>query len=144
MKAWEEITHYAGFDWARNHHDVIIVDRDGKIVADFQIEHTAAGWRRWREQLDSLGAGVAACVETSQGVVVEQLLESGVTVYPVSPASAKRYRERKVPSGNKTDRVDAWSLADALRIDGHGWKALAKEDPLLAELRLLSAAMKSR
>ncbi len=137
MKAWEEITHYAGFDWAKDHHDVIIVDRGGKIVADFQIEHTVAGWRRWREQLERLGGHVAACVETSQGVVVEQLLESGVTVYPVSPASAKRYRERKVPSGNKTDRVDAWSLADALRIDGHGWKALAKEDPLLAELRLL-------
>ena len=80
---------------------------------------------------------MAACVETSQGLVVEQLLESGVTVYPISPASSKAYRERKVPSGNKTDRLDAWSLADALRLDGHGWKALAKEDPLVAELRLL-------
>ena len=33
--------------------------------------------------------------------------------------------------------MDAWSLADALRVGGHGWKALAKEDPLVAELRLL-------
>ena len=137
MKVWNEITHYAGFDWARDHHDVIIVDAGGQIVADFQIEHTAEGWQHWREQTAALGPGVAACVETSRGVVVEQLLESDVTVYPVSPASAKRYRERKVPSGNKTDRVDAWSLADALRVDGHGWKALAQEDPLLAELRLL-------
>jgi len=137
MPNWNEITYYAGFDWARDHHDVIIVDRGGKIVADFQIEHTAAGWQRWREQLAALGAGVAASVETSQGVVVEQLLASAVTVYPVSPASAKRYRERKVPSGNKTDRIDAWSLADALRVDGHGWKALTPEEPLVAELRLL-------
>ena len=111
------------------------MDRGGQIVADFQIEHTAQGWQRWREQLGALGAGMAACVETSQGVVVEQLLERGVTIYPVSPASAKRYRERKVPSGNKTDHVDAWSLGDALRVDGHGWRALAKEDPLIAELR---------
>lgn len=137
MKAWSEITQYAGFDWARDHHDVIIVDRGGQIVADFQIEHNAAGWERWRERIAALRPGVAACVETSQGVVVECLLESGVTVHPVSSASAKRYRERKVPSGNKTDRVDAWSLADALRVDGHGWKALSKEDPLIAELRLL-------
>jgi len=84
-----------------------------------------------------LGPGLAACVETSQGVVIEQLLETGVSLYPVSPVSSKAYRERKVPSGNKTDRLDAWSLADALRVDGHGWKALAKEDPLVAELRLL-------
>lgn len=137
MKAWNEITHYAGFDWAKDHHDVILVDGRGQIVADFQIEHTAQGWKRWRDQIAALGEGVAACVETSRGVVVEHLLASGVAVYPVSPASAKGYRERKVPSGNKTDRLDAWSLADALRVDGHGWKALAKEDPLVAELRLL-------
>jgi transposase len=137
MSSWNEITHYAGFDWAKDHHDVIIVDRGGQIVADFQIAHTAAGWQRWGEQIAAFGAGLAAAVETSQGVVVEQLLQSGVTVYPVSPASAKRYRERKIPSGNKTDRGDAWSLADALRVDGHGWKALAPEDPLVAELRLL-------
>ena len=76
-------------------------------------------------------------METSQGFVVEQLLESGVAVYPIATMSAKAYRQRKVPSGNKTDHVDAWSLADALRVDGHDWKALAKEDPLVAELRLL-------
>jgi hypothetical protein len=27
-------------------------------------------------------------------------------------------RQRKVPAVNKTDHVDAWSLADALRVDG--------------------------
>jgi transposase len=137
MKTWNEITHYAGFDWAKDHHDVVIVDRSGQIVADFRIEHTAEGWQQWRNQVTAFAEGLAACVETSQGVVVEQLLESGSAVYPVSPVSAKHYRERKAPSGNKTDHVDAWSLADALRVDGHGWKALAPEDPLVAELRLL-------
>jgi transposase len=137
MLTWKEITYYAGFDWAKDHHDVVIVDREGQIVADLQITHDAAGWQRWRQQWQALGPGVAVSVETSQGVVVELLLQSGVAVYPVSPASAKRYRERKVPGGNKTDRLDAWSLADALRVDGHGWKALTPEDPLVAELRLL-------
>ena len=137
MQAWNEITYYAGFDWAKDHHDVVIVDRGGQIIADFQIAHSAQGWQRWRDQLTALGPNIAACVETSQGVVVEQLLESGVTVYPVSPVSAKEYRKRKVPSGNKTDHVDAWSLGDALRVDGHHWRALSQEDPLTAELRLL-------
>jgi transposase len=137
MKAWNELTHFAGFDWAKDHHDVVIVDRGGQIVADFRIEHTAEGWQYWKKQVAAFGHGLAACVETSQGVVVEKLLESGATVYPISPVSAKGYRQRKAPSGNKTDHVDAWSLADALRVDGHSWKALAPEDPLVAELRLL-------
>jgi transposase len=29
------------------------------------------------------------------------------------------------------------NIKQALRVDGHGWKALSKEDPLVAELRLL-------
>ena len=35
------MTHYAGFDWAHDHHDVVIVDRSGQIVADFEIKHNA-------------------------------------------------------------------------------------------------------
>src|SRR5262249_39270159 len=50
---------------------------------------------------------------------------------------AKRYRERKAPSGTKTDRQDAWSLADALRTDGHSWIALRAQDEPTAILRLL-------
>ena len=89
MKAWTEITHYAGFDWGHNRHKVVIVDRAGQIVADFAIEHSAAGWQRWREQVAVLGGAVAACVETSQGLIIEQLLESGVSLYPISPVSSK-------------------------------------------------------
>ncbi|MEI9896752.1 MAG: transposase [Chthoniobacter sp.] len=32
---------------------------------------------------------------------------------------------------------DAWAFADALRVDGQGWKQLQSVDPLVAELRLL-------
>src|ERR1700737_2627561 len=76
-------------------------------------------------------------IETSQGAAVEQLLEAGMEVYPLNPKSAQSYRERKAPSGVKNDRLDAWSFADACRIDGHGWKALRPEDALVKELRLL-------
>jgi len=77
------------------------------------------------------------CIETSQGAAVEQLLEAGMVVYPLNPKSAQSYRERKAPSGVKDDRLDAWSFADACRVDGHGWKPLRPEDPLIKELRLL-------
>ena len=67
MQSWSKITHYAGFDWAHDHHEVVIVNRSGKIVADFQIEHTAQGWQRWREQVAALGPGLAAYVENNAG-----------------------------------------------------------------------------
>jgi transposase len=65
------------------------------------------------------------------------LLQRGFPVYPVNPKAAKRYRERKAPSGTKTDHHDVWSLADALRTDGHAWPALHPQDEATATLRLL-------
>src|SRR5580765_5286768 len=34
MKPWQDYTHYAGFDWAKDHHSVVIVEREGHLVAD--------------------------------------------------------------------------------------------------------------
>jgi len=116
MKPWNQISHYAGFDWAREHHDVVIVDGQGQIVADFRLPHSAQGWQEFGDQIKKYPA-VAVAIETSQGAAIDQLLRADCTVYPVNPHSARSYRQRKAPSGNKTDRLDAWSLAEALRMD---------------------------
>jgi transposase len=136
MKPWNEITHYVGFDWARDHHDVVIVDRQGQIVAEFRFQHSLEGWNQFGSRIQNYPA-VAVAIETSQGAAVDQLLQRGCTVYPVNPHSARSYRERKAPSGNKTDHVDAWSLADALRTDGQHWKTLQSLDPLTQQIQLL-------
>jgi len=65
---------------------VVIVNPSGKIVADFQIEHTAEGWQRWREQVAVLGTGVAACVETSQGNSPRAMIASGSGSSSCAPA----------------------------------------------------------
>jgi transposase len=137
MKTFQEITHYAGLDWAKEHHEVVIVDKEGKIVEQFTIEHKAEGWKQWHQRIAAYAGKLGVGIETSQGAVIEQLLQSDCTIYPIQPRNAKRYRERKISSGNKTDFYDSWAIADALRVDGHGWRALAPQDPLISELRLL-------
>lgn len=136
MKPWNEITHYAGLDWAKDHHDIIIVDKQGQIVEDWRIAHSLEGWQDFGAKVKRYPA-VAVALETSQGAAVDQLLQLGCTVYPVNPHSAKSYRERKAPSGNKTDRLDAWALADALRLEGQQWAVLRAVDPLTQQIQLL-------
>ncbi len=136
MKSWTELTHFAGLDWAGDHHDVAVVDGTGQVVAEFRIEHSAAGWAEFRQKMAGYSAwGIA--LETRSGAAVEELLQSEGTVFPVQPRAAARYRERKAPSGVKDDQLDAWAMADALRVDGQHWRALTAEDPLIQELRLL-------
>lgn len=133
---WIDQPHFAALDWAREHHDVVVLDRHGTIVEQLRFEHTAAGWKQLQE-LAARYPNLPRAIETSQGTVVEQLFAAGVRVYPVNPKSAQRYRERHAPTGVKDDARDAWSLAEALRVDGHGWQPLQPLDPLVAELRLL-------
>ena len=131
-----ELDHFVGFDWAEQKHDVVVVDRGGQVVLRLTFDDTAEGWALLREKLTQLGRlGVA--IETSRGPAVERLLEAGYTVFPMNPKSAERYRDRKAPSGVKDDALDAWSFADALRSDGHGWRALQPEDPQTQLLRIL-------
>ena len=133
---WSHHTHFAALDWASDHHDVAIVDPTGALTAEFRFAHTAAGWDEFTDKMKPY-AGAPLSLETSSGPAVDQLLQRGWTLYPVNPKAAERYRERKVPSGTKTDRHDAWTLADALRTDGQGWRKLLPQDEATATLSAL-------
>jgi transposase len=133
---WSEHTHFAALDWAGDHHDICVVDRTGGIAAEFRFAHTAAGWAEFTEKMKPF-VGAPLTLETSSGPAVDQLLQRGWALYPVAPPAAARYRERKVPSGTKTDRHDTWALADALRTDGHAWRPLRPQDEATAILRAL-------
>jgi transposase len=133
---WNSFTHFAGLDWAKDHHHFVLVDRDGRVLLDRQFDDTAEGWAGLRQEVRARPR-TAFTLETSSGPVVERMLEAGWSVYPVNPAAAASFRTRKAPAGIKADRFDAWCLADALRTDGRGWRRLKPEDPLTQELRLL-------
>jgi transposase len=133
---WSAFSYFAALDWASDHHDVTVVDRLGQIVLEFRFDHTAAGWADFAQKMQPYQNGPLA-LETSSGPAVDQLLQRGWTLYPVNPKAAERYRDRKAPGGVKTDQHDAWSLADALRSDGHAWQALIAQDEATATLRAL-------
>jgi transposase len=129
--------HFASIDWAKHKHHAVILNAAGQIMVAFDFDHTAAGWQYWREQAARY-APLAVAIETSQGPVIDQLLQTpDCTIYPLNPKAAQRYRERKAPSGTKSDHLDAWSFADALRLDWAHWRPLCQQDPLLEQLRLL-------
>src|ERR1051326_4880692 len=103
---WNERNYFGALDWAQNHHDIIVVDRLGNIVADFEFAHSAQGWSEFEQKMQPFGK-CPMCIETSSGPAVDQLLQRDYQVYPVNPKAAQRYRERKSPAGSKTDRFDA-------------------------------------
>jgi len=140
--AWQRLEAFAGFDWGHGSHHVIVLDRDGDRRLAMKFDHDAAGWERLATKLRELVGEdlsvVAVAIETRVGPAVEKLLELGCTVYPMNPKAASRYRDRKAPSGTKDDELDGWSFADAVRMDGRDWRAMAPEDPHTQQLRLMT------
>jgi len=134
--SFSQLTHFGGFDWAKDHHNLAVVDSAGEVLLELEFPDTAEGWAKLREKIQPYPRlGVA--IETSSGPAVERLLDLGLRVFPLNPKAAERYRDRKAPSGVKSDPLDGWAFADALRTDGRDWRELRPQDPLTTELRLL-------
>ena len=84
MSPGTQITYFAGFDWAKRSPHVVIVDAVGQIVAEFSFDHTLEGWQPWRQQAAGF-TPLAVAIETSQGTVVDPLLQTpDCTIYPLS------------------------------------------------------------
>lgn len=130
----DSITGYAGVDWATDAHAVCVVDGGGEVLVEFDVAHTADGLAELCSRVERAGAERVA-IERPDGPVVDALLEAGLEVVVVSSRSVKALRERYGTSGNKSDRSDAYVLADCLRTDGHRWPSLEPDSPATVTLR---------
>ena len=130
----DSITGYAGVDWATDTHAVCVVDGQGQVVVEFDVANTADGLAELCRRVERAGSRRVA-IERPDGPVVDAVLEAGLEVVVVASRSVKALRERYGTSGNKSDRSDAYVLADCLRTDGHRWRSLEPDSPATVTLR---------
>jgi len=129
----------AGIDWASDHHDLCVVDEAGTIKRRLRINHDRDGLDRLVAELATFGdsSTLPIAIERPDGILVEVLLDAGHPVIPIPPAAFAAARGRWSSSGTKSDRADAYQLADFLRTDGHRFRVLEPFDDATRELRAL-------
>jgi transposase len=133
-------TFFAGLDWASQTHAVCIIDAQGTVRERFDVAHDAAGLAELRRRLSACGNPPVA-IERPSGLIVDTLVEAGVTVVPIHPNAVKATRPRYRSHGAKSDASDAYLLADLLRTDGHRFAPLAPQGD---EIRALRALVRGR
>jgi transposase len=103
---------YAGLDLSRKRVDVCVVDRDGAAVAETAVAPDADGLAGLAARLAPLGR-VQAAIESMTGArfVHDRLEELG---WEVEIADAQKVKGL-APLACKTDRIDAWVLAELCR-----------------------------
>jgi transposase len=135
---------WVGIDWATEEHQVCGVDREGRKVFEWKVrnagEDIAAFVVRLLDEGGRRPDDVAVSIETSHGSIVEALIERGVAAFSINPKQLDRFRDRHTMGGAKSDRLDAFVLADSLRTDFKLYRRIEFGDPALVQLRELSRA----
>ena len=135
---------FCGIDWAEDHHDIALTDRDGQLLARRRISDDAAGLAALlgllAEHGDSAGDPVPVAIETPRGLLVACLRATGRSVYPINPMAVARYRDRHSVAGRKSDHGDAFVLANILRTDAHAHRPLPADSELAQAIAVLARA----
>jgi transposase len=79
-------------------------------------------------------------IERPEGVLVERLLEAGLTVLPIHPNQLMAARPRFRAAGGKSDAFDAFCLAELARTDHCRFRTLAPDSDETKALRALTRA----
>jgi transposase len=137
---------FVGDDWAEAHHDVHVMDEDGKRLAARRLPEGLEGIGRFHELLADLAldpSEVIVGIETDRGLWVHALVAAGYQLYAVNPLAVARYRERHNVGGAKSDAADAKVLADLVRTDRHNHRGIASDSPDAEAIKVLARAHQS-
>ena len=130
----QDTTTFGGVDWAQAEHAVCVVDSAGTVTTEFTVPHTADGLDDLCRRLQQASVARVA-IERPDGPIVDALMAADLDVVVVPSRIIKALRSRYGSAGNKSDRSDAYVLADCLRTDGHRWSSLRPDTPATVTLR---------
>lgn len=133
--------YYVGIDWADKAHQVCILGPKREIIKEFVISHSHQGFTKLTQTLKLLNCQkeqISIICETKHNLLISYLIQHQYQVYCVNPKSIDRFRDTKRASTTKSDKFDAYCLADYLAINKDLLKPLTKSDPCVEELLRLS------
>ena len=130
---------FAGVDWASQEHAICVVDENGRIVAGRRYRHDEAGIQALCGRLLRLEVARVA-IERPDGLLIERLLDAGLTVVAVHPNQVVAMRPRYSVAGGKSDGFDSFVLAELARTDSHRFRVLEPDGDQTKALRALTRA----
>ena len=129
----------AGIDLASEEHRLVVVEADGRRLEERRFVHDEEGVAALVRRLVALEVARIA-IEQPNGLVVDRLLEAGITVVAVHPNQLAASRDRYRSGGGKSDGFDAYVLAELARTDMHRLRVLEPDSDQTRALRSLTRA----
>jgi transposase len=112
--------YFVGIDVGKRHHQAVVVNDQGELCEDdVRFSNTRSGIESLVERLNGLGEPVRVALESSGQYwlcLYDQLTSRGYDVAVINPLQVNAYRKTGIRK-TKTDPVDAFWIADLLRIN---------------------------
>ena len=141
---------FVGVDWAEDHHDVCVMDAEGRVLSKGRVTNDLAGIAKIHDLIGGAAPAeldedpeVIVGIETDRGLLVRALVAVGYRVLAVNPLGVDRYRDRVRVSGAKSDPGDARVLADMVRTDAHQHRPVAADSDLAEAIKLVARSHQS-
>lgn len=141
---------FVGVDWAEEHHDVCVMDSEGRVRSKGRVGDDLAGVAKIHDLIggvvpddDEDDTQVVVGIETDRGLLVRALVAAGYRVLAVNPLAVDRYRDRHRVSGAKSDPGDAKVLADMVRTDAHQHRPVAADSDLAEAIKVVARSHQS-
>jgi transposase len=133
----------AGIDWAKDEHALCVLEEaTAGVLSQRRFAHDERGIEKLCRSLVEMSVERVA-IERPEGILVERLLDAGLTVLAIHPNQLKASRPRFRASGHrsKSDSFDAFCLAELARTDHHRFRVLTPDSD---ETKALKALTRSR
>ena len=137
---------FVGNDWAEDHHDIHVMDAQGRKLAARRFPEGVAGVSAFHAVIAEHAQDpeeVLVGIETDHGLWVTSLVAAGYRVYAVNPKAVARYRDRHHVGGGKSDAGDAKVLADLVRTDAHNHRVVAGDSVHVQAVKVLARAQQA-
>jgi hypothetical protein len=135
---------FVGVDWAEAHHDVCVVDIEGRVLGRRRISDSLVGVSELHALVAEASGDVEEVpevivgIEKDRGLLVTALVAADYQVYAINPMAAAHYRDRHHVSGAKSDPGDAKMLADLVRTDRHNHRRVAGDSSSVEAVKVLA------
>lgn len=129
-----------GLDWSRYKHDFAIMRSDGTVLQRGTTAHNTEALEELaatiQQQVNS-AEEVLVGLELNDGALLAWLVSKGYTIFGIQPKSAQRARDVYRPSGSKDDEIDAFVLAEFVRVNTDRLRPWRPPSAITLELREL-------
>lgn len=128
--------YFIGIDWSDEKHDLCILAENGDVHSEFEITNDRRGFDILRKRLERLKQPFRLNIERTDGLLVDWLIRNGHALYHTPPVAMHHRRPRR----SKTDKGDAYLLAQLLRVGDPECRPMARRSHLVEHLRQLLRA----